>query len=62
MTETDDEIFMLVQSYMPAQEMHILKNLSSSSKFSPWYSINFGEILVTPEWNFTKNDLKRFKN
>ncbi|MDM8540868.1 DUF4846 domain-containing protein [Desulfococcaceae bacterium HSG9] len=60
-TETDDKIFMLVQSYMPAQEMHILKNMSSS-KFSPWYSINFGEILVTPEWNFTKNDLKRFRN
>ena len=58
-SETNEKIFMLVQSYMPAQEMHILKN-PNSTKLNPWYSINFGEELRTPEWTFTKNDLKRF--
>lgn len=52
-------VFMLAQSYMPAQEIHILKN-PSDNKISPWYNINFGETLETPEWNFTNMDLYRF--
>lgn len=55
-----DTIFMLAQSYMPAQDIHILKNLSNT-KISPWYSAKNIEILNTPEWSFTKNDLKRFQ-
>ena len=51
-------VFLLAQSYMPAQDMHIL---NSPFKYSPWYDINFGEHLQTPEWTFTKNDLHRFK-
>lgn len=58
--ETGEKIFLLAQSYMPAQDIHILKNLKNS-KLSPWYSINFGEVLETPEWIFKKNDLKRFR-
>ncbi|MEW6104316.1 MAG: DUF4846 domain-containing protein [bacterium] len=50
--------FLLAQSYMPAQEIHILKNPNSDL---PWYDINFGETLITPEWIFSKNDLKRFR-
>ena len=53
------KIFMLSQSYMPAQEIHILKNLNNES-LSPWYPLNFGESLVTPEWTFYAKDLKRF--
>jgi len=56
--ETGDKKFMLAQSYMPAQEIHILKNPNSSD--SPWYSLNEGERLVTPEWTFTSKDLRRF--
>ncbi len=55
-----EKIFMLAQSYMPAQDMHILKN-DYSKAFSPWYRLDFGEILSTPEWSFHKTDLKRFK-
>ncbi len=54
------KIFMLAQSYMPAQEMQILKNPSDST-LSPWYSIDFEDKLYTPEWIFDKNNLKRFK-
>jgi hypothetical protein len=44
---------------MPAQEIQILKN--PINKTSPWYSVDFGEILETPEWTFYKTDLKRFE-
>ena len=50
-------VFLLAQSYMPAQDIHILK---SPFSISPWYDINFGEQLETPEWTFKKTDLKRF--
>lgn len=56
---TGETIFMIAQSYMPAQSIHILKNLNNPL-ISPWYNINFGNVLKTPEWNFTKNDLYRF--
>ncbi|OFY76629.1 MAG: hypothetical protein A2265_07195 [Bacteroidetes bacterium RIFOXYA12_FULL_33_9] len=58
-TKTGEKIFMIAQSYMPAQEIHILKN-PMNPKISPWYSIHFGNELHTPEWTFTKNDLRRF--
>lgn len=52
--------FLLIQSYMPAQEMHILK-APSSSDGSPWYSINdIGDQLTTPEWVFKKTALRRW--
>lgn len=57
---TKEKIFLLAQSYMPAQEIQILKN-RNNSKISPWYSINFGKVLNTPEWVFKKTDLKRFE-
>jgi hypothetical protein len=55
-------IFMLAQSYMPAQEIHILKNFNNSA-ISPWYNtktIIANTVLQSPEWNFDKNNLKRF--
>lgn len=57
--KTGEKIFMLAQSYMPAQETHILLNLNNK-QLSPWYSLDFGSRLETPEWTFTENDLKRF--
>ncbi len=58
--ENNEIIFMLSQSYMPAQEIHILKN-PNDSKMSPWYKVNNNNFeLITPEWEFTYNDLRRF--
>lgn len=57
--ESGKKIFMLAQSYMPAQETQILKNPNAES-ISPWYELDFGENLYTPEWNFEAGDLKRF--
>jgi len=53
------KIFLLAQSYMPAQEIHILVN-PNQEKMSPWYGEDFGEILHTPQWNFKLEHLKRF--
>lgn len=52
------EMFMIAQSYMPAQEIQVLVNPKNPN--SVWYDSNFGEILDTPEWSFTSNQLKRF--
>jgi hypothetical protein len=57
--KTKEKIFMIAQSYMPAQNIHILKNFNSAN-MSPWYSANFGEYLKTPEWTFEKGQLMRF--
>jgi hypothetical protein len=57
--QTNDTIFLLSQSYMPAQDIHILVN-PNDEKISPWYSTKFGNELQTPEWTFIRNDLKEF--
>jgi hypothetical protein len=56
---TNEKIFLLAQSYMPAQDIHVLKNLAND-KGNPWYSTDFGDRLDTPEWEFTKDQLMRF--
>lgn len=54
-----EKIFMLVQGYQPAQDVHLLINPTEES-LSPWYSIpNINEI-ITPEWTFTKQQLRRW--
>jgi hypothetical protein len=58
-SRTGETIFMLAQSYMPAQELQILAN-PSDNRISPWYSLDFGEVLPTPEWTFSGDELKRF--
>ena len=57
--ETGKKIFLLAQSYMPAQEIHILKNPINNG-LNPWYQTKEGESLNTPEWTFQWSDLKRF--
>lgn len=55
--ETGDKVFLLAQSYMPAQETQILKN-NNDKKLSPWYSANIVGLLHTPEWTFEVEQLK----
>lgn len=58
--DTGEKIFILAQSYMPAQDIHILKN-PRDGDLSPWYSAGFEDVLETPEWQFDKDRLYRFK-
>jgi len=57
--QTKERRYLLLQSYMPAQEIHVLKNPSDADG-SPWYRTDFGNELVTPEWTFAKGSLRRF--
>jgi Domain of unknown function (4846) len=54
-----EKIFMLAQSYMPAQDIHIVKNPMNVA-ISPWYEVNDPEQIITPEWTFLANHLRRF--
>ncbi len=52
-TATGDKVFLLAQSYMPAQSIHILKHTQGA-----WFSAKNG-LLNTPYWVFSINDCKR---
>ena len=60
--KTKKKVFLLAQSYMPAQQIHILVNPANHS-LSPWYELTETDsgYLYTPEWTFEKKELKRFK-
>lgn len=51
--------FLLAQSYMPAQQIHVLKNLQQPD-LGAWYIEGDGERLQTPEWTFDWADRKRW--
>lgn len=53
-----ERMFLLVQSYMPAQDVHVLRNLRERS--DPWYPARPHGTLETPEWTFSYTDLRRF--
>ncbi|TGL38948.1 DUF4846 domain-containing protein [Leptospira perdikensis] len=50
-------LFLLAQSYMPSQEMHILK---SENKYSPWFAIPKNQTFQTPEWEFPAKEIYGF--
>jgi len=52
-------IFLLSQGYMPAQDIHILKNYTDPD-LSPWYDLSDIYPLYTPQWEFDKGSLKRW--
>lgn len=58
---SDKKIFLLAQSYMPAQEIQILKN-PNDTDLSPWYSTLISNELRTPEWIFKRTHLRRFSD
>ena len=53
------KLFMLAQSYMPAQDIHILIN-PANENISPWYNVNDDIKVATPEYLFYKSELKRW--
>lgn len=59
--QDDEKIFLLAQSYMPAQQTQVLIN-PNNPPMSPWYSLKDQKKLITPEWHFELDDLKRFNN
>ena len=60
-SKTGKKLFMIAQSYMPAQDIHILVNNHKPS-MSPWYELDENaKDILTPEWSFTSAELKRFQ-
>lgn len=57
---TGKRAFLLAQSYMPAQDIHVLKNWQNQ-ELSPWYLIDPESKLLTPEWIFEWGELMRFR-
>jgi len=58
---TGEKLFLLAQSYMPAQEIHILTN-PNDAVISPWYRLEASQEIFTPEWTFHAKELKRFSD
>lgn len=54
-----NKVFMLAQSYMPAQDIHIVKN-PGKEKPDPWYEVDDSREVITPEWTFSYDHLKRW--
>lgn len=54
------KIFLLAQGFMPAQDIHLLRNPVNEG-MSPWYVPGEGGRLVTPEYSFDWSELKRFE-
>jgi len=57
--QTGEKIFLLAQSYMPAQDIHLLQNLQAS-ELSPWFKVSKEKIIYTPEWTFYDNQLRKW--
>lgn len=53
-----NKVYLLAQSYMPAQQTQVLIN-PQNTEISPWYELKEGPV-YTPEWEFTPQDLRRF--
>jgi hypothetical protein len=51
------KIYLLAQSYMPAQDIHLLLNPAADS--SAWYEAG-SETIRTPEWTFGQEQLKQW--
>ncbi len=49
----------LSQSYMPAQDIHVLNN-GQEPKVGPWFRVQADGSLGTPEWIFAAGSLHRF--
>ena len=61
MAENDkgEKIFMLAQSYMPAQQTQILIN-PADRNMGVWYSLKGKTVLEIPEWRFPLEKLRKF--
>ncbi|MFT3911892.1 MAG: DUF4846 domain-containing protein [Ferruginibacter sp.] len=50
--------YLLAQSYMPAQDIHVLLNPADEN--SPWYDVTDDDSIITPEYTFYPFELKRW--
>jgi hypothetical protein len=53
------QAFLIAQSYMPAQQVHVLRNLHHPG-LGAWFIHGEDDRLRTPEWTFSWTDRKRW--
>jgi hypothetical protein len=53
--------FLLAQSYMPAQDIHILRNPLYPESRQPWFALPGQKNLYTPQWTFKNDELRSFE-
>ncbi|WP_081910896.1 DUF4846 domain-containing protein [Hymenobacter sp. APR13] len=52
---------LLAQSYMPAQQIHVLRNAWGDPALGAWFAVDPSQArFSTPEWTFRREELKRF--
>ena len=54
-----EKLFKLVEGYMPAQSIYVLRNLNASG-ISPWYKLTKNLPIETASYLFTRYELKKF--
>ncbi len=54
------KIYMLLQGFMPAQDMHIVLNALDANSLGPWYEISNNKVITTPGYVFTSSQLRRW--
>jgi hypothetical protein len=50
--------YLLAQSYMPAQDIHLLRNPADDN--GPWYTVTDAATIATPEWVFEREELRKW--
>lgn len=57
---TGEKIYLMAQSYMPAQSIHVLVN-PMEERLNPWYSMpTANSFIYSPEWTFSPKNLRRW--
>ena len=54
-----EKLFKLVEGYMPAQSIYVLRNLNVHG-ISPWYKLSKNNPIETASYLFTRYELKKF--
>ncbi|MDH5671058.1 MAG: M15 family metallopeptidase [Myxococcales bacterium] len=55
-----EHLMLLAQSYMPAQDIHVLRNPDPDGPDPVWYRPATDGSLASPEWSFDAGSLRRF--
>jgi hypothetical protein len=53
------KIYLLLQGFMPAQSIHVVKNLEVTN-LSPWYLLDSQREINTPGWTFQPSELRHW--
>ncbi|MBU2624734.1 MAG: DUF4846 domain-containing protein, partial [candidate division Zixibacteria bacterium] len=57
--QTGERVFLLIQGFSPAQDIHLLIN-ESNPELSPWFSISSDSPVKVLWYEFTRDHLRRF--